>query len=49
VVVWLRSVRDSLSEDRRRAAMAKALTQAGVPESLWPDVDGTFDGAAPGG
>ncbi len=49
VVVWLRSVRDSLSEDRRRAAMAKALTQAGVPERLWPDVDGTFDGAAPGG
>ncbi len=49
VVVWLRSVRDSLSEDRRHAAMAKALTQAGVPERLWPDVDGTFDGAAPGG
>ena len=45
VVVWLRSVKDSLSEERRKAAMAKALTQAGVPEALWPDVDGTFDKA----
>jgi CHAT domain len=49
VVVWLRSVKDSLSETRRYAAMAKALTQAGVPEALWPDIDGSFDGAAPGG
>ncbi len=49
MVTWLRSVGDSLSEDRRRAAMAKALTEAGVPEALWPDVDGSFDKAAPGG
>jgi hypothetical protein len=49
MVTWLRSVGDSLSEDRRRAAMAKALTEAGIPEALWPDVDGTFDKVAPGG
>jgi CHAT domain len=40
---WLRSVKDSLSEDRRRTAMVAALTQAGIPPALWPDVDGTFD------
>ena len=49
VVVWLRSVKESLSETRRYAAMAKALSQAGVPEALWPDIDGTFGGAVPGG
>lgn len=49
VVVWLRSVKDSLSAERRKEAMAKALTQAGVPEALWPNVDGTFDLVAPGG
>ncbi len=49
VVVWLRSVKDSLSPTRRLAAMAKALTLAGVPETLWPDADGTFEGTAPGG
>lgn len=49
MVAWLRSVGDSLSEDRRRAAMSKALTQAGVPEQLWPDVDGSFDGVGSGG
>ncbi len=49
MVAWLRSVGDSLSEDRRRSAMATALTQAGVPERFWPDVDGVFSGAGEGG
>ena len=44
VVVWLRTLKDSdLSEDRRKQAMAAALTKEGVPEALWPNVDGTFN------
>ena len=43
-VDWLQSMRDQLSEPRRLDAMTKALTKAGVPRALWPNVDGTFGG-----
>ncbi len=44
VLVWLRTMKDSdMSEQRRKAAMTAALTDAGVPEALWPNVDGTFN------
>lgn len=43
VLIWLRTMNDSdMSEQRRKAAMTDALTKAGVPEALWPNVDGTF-------
>jgi hypothetical protein len=41
---WLRSVSGSLAEDRRRSALEKAMTAAGVPKELWPSVDGSFSG-----
>jgi CHAT domain len=44
VVVWLRTMNDSdMSEERRLKAMTEALTKEGVPQALWPKVDGTFD------
>ncbi len=44
IAEWLRSVKDSeLSEERRKQAMADALTKANVPAALWPSVDGTFN------
>jgi hypothetical protein len=43
VAQWLVSVRDQMPEDQRRAIMQTVL--AGVPASLWPNVDGTFTNA----
>jgi hypothetical protein len=44
MVEWLQGLKDSdLSEDRRKQAMSSALTKAGVPQALWPNVDGSFN------
>ena len=42
VAQWLLSVRADLSEGERRAIMESVL--AGVPQDLWPTIDGTFTG-----